>query len=306
MMRNELKMKGILSQWNIGEVKLMKYRMNIMKITSGGRTFYLKERRGTTPWERMEEYRITRFLIKNGVNAETPILNNRGDPYTEKGGSYYSLYESLGGNPVKDVNADGSGRLFRLGKYLSGFHFTLDKCPFEKETRVWDLFDYLKGWLFDRGSGLNEWAGKVYGEISSYEIMYRRLPSQLVHSDAHLKNVLWRGDEILGLVDFERIRQSPRIGDLAYLIASSLRDSGSTFEFQNFHRRVRELIRGYTINLALSDDEAAILPHLVILILLQYAMFYANQGYAKAAFFHKKSIDYLIDDKDYYEAFYGH
>ncbi|XXM74038.1 phosphotransferase enzyme family protein [Lysinibacillus sphaericus] len=280
--------------------------MNLMKFTSEGRTFYLKERKGTSSWERTEEYRITQFLIVNGVNVETPILNNRGEPYVKEGGSYYSLYASLEGEPLQ-VSIEGCcGQFIRLGEYLAGFHLALGKCPFEQSTQVWDLFNYFKSWISESNSELTEWAGKVYEEISSYEVTYKRLPLQLVHSDAHLRNVLWKGDEILGLVDFERIRQSPRIGDLAYIIASLLRYSGSIIDLHHFFRNIRELMRGYTLNLGISEEEASLLPHLVILILLQYTMYYSQQGYVKAAVFHKESIDYLMGDKDYVEALTGH
>ncbi|OIU73272.1 phosphotransferase enzyme family protein [Rossellomorea aquimaris] len=302
MTGNELKMKGLLSHWNIGKVQLLEHRKNIKKITSEGSTFYLKERKGTSYWERKEEYRITQYLIRKGINVETPILNICGEPYVKEDGSYYSLYASLEGNPIQVNKENCCGQFIMLGKYLARFHLALGKCPYEYSTQVWDVFNYFKSWLSESKSELTEWAEKVYGEISSYEGTYKWLPLQLVHSDAHLRNVLWMGDKILGLVDFERIRQAPRIGDLAYIIASLLRYSGSTIDFHHFLRNIRELIKGYTFNLGISDEEAVLLPHLVILILLQYTMYYSQQGYVKAAVFHKKCIDYLMRCKDYFEA----
>jgi Ser/Thr protein kinase RdoA (MazF antagonist) len=306
MIGNELKMKGILSHWNIGSAKLVKYRMNIIKITSQGSTFYLKERKGTSHWERMEEYRITQYLNKKGFNVETPLLNNHGEPYVEEEGCYFSLYASLEGTPLKGGEEYSREQLFRLGEYLSRFHFELNQYPFEKNTHVWDVYKYVKSWIFQSSPELSEWAVKVHGEISSYEVIYRQLPLQLVHSDAHLRNVLWRGDEILGLVDFERIRLSPRIADLAYMITSLLRNSGLTIGSHQFRSLIRELIKGYTANQGLTDGEGALLPGVIILFLLQYTLYYSQQGCVKAAVYHKKSIDYLIGDKDYLEKLITH
>ncbi|KSU62072.1 hypothetical protein AS034_08030 [[Bacillus] enclensis] len=306
MTGNELKMKGLLTHWNIGNVQLLEHRKNIKKFIFEGSTFFLKERKGTSSWERTEEYRITQYLIRNGINVETPLLNISGEPYVKGDGNFYSLYASLEGNPLQVCKEACCGQFIRIGEYLSRFHLALGKCPFEQSTRVWDVFNYSKSWLSEAAPELSMWAAEVYGEISTYELIYKQLPLQLVHSDVHVRNFLWRKDGSIGLVDFERIRLAPRIGDLAYIITSLLRNSNSPMDFHHLHSQMKELIRGYTYNQGLSDEESVLLPHLVILFLLQYTLYYSQLGFVKASIFHKNSVEYLISDKEYLEALTVH
>jgi Ser/Thr protein kinase RdoA (MazF antagonist) len=291
----ELKMKALLSNWNLENSTIEIHHPTVFKVTSQNNTYYLKNRKHSSFTERMEEFRITRYLVNNGFPAETPLLTKNEEAFIAIGEGYYSLYASFEGTLPMSSREMNSAHFFSLGENLAWFHFILDACPLKENTAVWDVYGNLKSWLSVNIHGLNDWAGRVYEVIEPCETLFGGLPGQLVHSDVHLRNFLWNEDGIInGLIDFERVRQSPRVADIAYLITSILRDSAMDGEFELPSKKVNGLLNGYISRQQLSDAELISLPPLVIVFLLQYTFYYSRQGLEKEAACYVRRINDLV------------
>lgn len=299
MMWNEMKMKDLLKNWDLGKINIMSHQSNILTFISEGDAFYLKRRKRTSLCERLEEYLITQYLVGNGIPVETPLLTKQGEVSIVTGGSCYSLYASLEGTSIPKSSMITSDQFFLLGKYLAGLHLTLEKYPHKKDTVLWDVYGNMKSWLSIPNPDLNAWAGRVYGEIEPYERVYNQLTLQLVHSDVHLGNFLWHENVISGLVDFEKIREASRVGDIAYMITSILRDTSRKVDSSLFIEKIHLFLKGYSIKQPLSDTEIRSIPPLVILFLLQYTLYYSRQGLDQTVEWCVKKVDDLIADKKY-------
>jgi Ser/Thr protein kinase RdoA (MazF antagonist) len=295
MLWNDLKMKDLLSNWNLDNSTIETYHPSVFKVTSQNNTYFLKYRKHSSFTERMEEYRITRYLVNKGFPAETPLLTRNGDAFIVTGEGCYSLYTSFEGSSPMSSRMMNSEQFFSLGENLASLHLTLNMCPLKESTAVWDVYGNLKSWLSVYIPGLNDWAGRVYEVIESCETLYGGLPGQLVHSDVHLHNFLWNEDGIItGLIDFERVRQSPRVADIAYLITSILRESAMDREFELRFKKINPLLNGYISRQQLSDGELISLPPLVIVFLLQYTLYYSHQGLEKEAACYVRRINDLV------------
>ncbi|WP_175988137.1 phosphotransferase enzyme family protein [Bacillus sp. Marseille-Q1617] len=295
-------MIDLLPNWNLEKVNIISLQSNIMKVTSGGNTFYLKKRNGTSSTERLEEYLITQYLVRKGFPVETPLLTNKGEVFINSDESFYSLYASLDGTSFYNSSFVTSQHSFSLGVYLARFHQALERYPYKKETAVWNVYGYLKSWLSVPNPELNEWGKRVYAGIAQHERLYEQLPPQLVHSDLHLRNFLWQGQDISGLVDFERIRIAPRVADIAYLITSILRDTGRQSDPTHSLKKIHQILKGYTKNKKLRKREILSIPPLVILFFLQYTLFYSQRGHMKEVEYHVNKVDFMISDTRYLES----
>jgi Ser/Thr protein kinase RdoA (MazF antagonist) len=296
----ELKMKELLSNWNLEKSTIETYHHTVFKITSQNNTYYLKNRKHSSFTERKEEYRITRYLVNKGFPAETPLLTRYGDSFIVKDEGCYSLYASFEGASPVSTRMMNSEQFFLLGEYLGWFHLTLNACPIKENTAVWDVYGHLKSWLSVYIPGLNDWAGRVYEVIEPYKALYGGLPGQLVHSDVHLRNFLWNENGIItGLIDFERVRQSPRVADIAYLITSIVRDSAMDGDFELPSKKINRLLNGYISRQQLSDAELISLPPLVIVFLLQYTFYYSRQGLEKEAACYVRRINDLVGKTEF-------
>ena len=54
------------------------------------------------------------------------------------------------------------------------------------------------------------------------ELLGLELPAQLIHRDAHPGNMLFEGDTLTGIVDFEMVTRGPRVFDICYCATSIL------------------------------------------------------------------------------------
>jgi len=88
---------------------------------------------------------------------------------------------------------------------------------------------------------------------------YLRLPEQIVHGDYCCANLLWRGVEVVAVIDFEFACRAVRALDLASLIDLHARVWARPADWAG----IAAGLRGYGRHTRLRDDEAAALPALM-------------------------------------------
>jgi Ser/Thr protein kinase RdoA (MazF antagonist) len=297
----EYKMITLLSNWGLENARIVSRHSNVWKVDSGKSTFYLKRRTQTSIFERWEEFQVTQYLVGNGVFAETPILTENGAPFIIWEDSFYSLYASLNGDSLQHFHMITPDQCYIIGGYLGRCHQVLMTYPVKEKTAVWDVFGHMEGWLSIGQTELKEWAVKVYNSIVSLE-EYVQMPYQLVHSDVHLGNFIWGEHEISGLVDFERIRRSPRIADVSYFITGLLRNSFTDGDAGGLFNKINLFLKGYSWRQMLDEKEFISLYPLIMLFLLQYTLFYSFNGFLKEASSMETLVCSLSDRKEFMES----
>ena len=103
------------------------------------------------------------------------------------------------------------------------------------------------------------------------------LPQRVVHGDPKISNILFRGDEAIGLIDLDTCNRHTVLVDLGDAVRSWCRD-GSEDERQRFHLdRFEAMLRGYAAEgLPLTADEVSHLGGAGRLITLELASRFAR------------------------------
>jgi|GEM_PF-2413767 len=100
-----------------------------------------------------------------------------------------------------------------------------------------------------------------------------RLPQSWLHCDYHGRNMVFCGDEMRGLFDFDFVTRGPRTFDLGRGIFNFGREKrGSTTLREEF---CRAFLEGYESAAPLSDEECKALPFMAVLNWVPDAGFYA-------------------------------
>lgn len=97
----------------------------------------------------------------------------------------------------------------------------------------------------------------------------------LTHQDIHATNLLWKGDKLSGILDFENLTMSPRINDLAYVTKSLLFKENEKDALDK--RKYSLFVREYCQHNPLSTREKdAILPWLMLYNCRMFDWFYTH------------------------------
>ena len=292
---------SLLSHWNVDVVNFEKkiISSNVYRITTDKRVYFLKNRIETSHHERYEEYLLTQYLLREGMNVETPVLTKENEPFVERESGFYSLYDALEGEVKKELPILMS-TVFSAGEYLGMLHKLLSTYKCSEEPFEWNIFFYLESWKKARHqTGVGIWAEKNFFQYDEVLSIYKELRLQVIHSDFHMKNLLIVDNKMKGLIDFERIRKGPRIVDIAYFMTGILRKQGGDGSILF----IEEFLKGYENVNGLTTHEKNCLPDLILILLLQYTFFYEQRGFTNIVSKLLTCIQSLQQRRDYVETF---
>lgn len=105
----------------------------------------------------------------------------------------------------------------------------------------------------------------------------RQWPRQIVHADWHAGNMLFRGNHVVAVIDYDAARLLPRVLDIAngalqFSIVGGNEDVGKWPEYID-ESRFKRFLRGYDGVMLLSQAEVRTLPWLMIEALIAEAVF---------------------------------
>ncbi len=296
---------SLLSHWGINSLHIRKeyISLNVVKVIEENKAYYLKRREHSSAEDREEEFFLTKYLLKKGFSVETPLVTESKQSYIKEGNVYYSLYASLNGFSPSSVQSISNSKMKSLGKLLASLHNALASYTSKEELREWDIILSLKKWEKHQcetsiGIGVND----VMGNLEELHFAYRGLSTQLIHSDFHLKNLLFTEDTI-GIIDFERLRIAPRIVEIAYFLVSLIRNFIKGVSYEECFQYMHTFMKGYTDINSFTKQERKLLPQLVLAFLLQYTFFYNQKGFTKKVKHTINCIECLQTHEDFYETF---
>lgn len=211
------------------------------------------------------EHELLRRLLDADLPFQVPqpLTTTRGDTIALDVDSarQCALFRRIPGEPVDDADRVAVGRaaeaFARLDIALASIERTDVPSPvFDGDLRgmhpaVTDLgqLDELIG---EPGRAMVEGTAQAAGPI------YASLPTQLIHGDFGLGNVLVRSGRVRGIVDFEYAGRNVRAMELASGIASAVARPARESLW-------RPVVRGYLSALRLDPTEIGALPALTVL-----------------------------------------
>jgi Ser/Thr protein kinase RdoA (MazF antagonist) len=227
------------------------------------------------------EYEVILHVHNSGLPVAVPLRDGRGRIAVPWEGHYYQLSPCL---PNADGEVTGPGReqLFHnYGKTIAQMHLALAAFPHDKlEGRVERTV--LESEVFDVGlpiitaylSGRQEagFRAMLADLEQAMRDAFRDLPEQLIHRDCHAENLLSWGSEVTGIVDWDHLMVGPRILDVAYFAVQAakhdVRDAG---KMAQWFRDLPLLVQGYASVSALSAEERAAIPYVMIAVPIFFA-----------------------------------
>jgi Ser/Thr protein kinase RdoA (MazF antagonist) len=225
------------------------------------------------------EVQLIDHLRERGYPAPRIIPTRGGERYVEHDGLFYLMTALIAGNPYDPENpehllaaGDGLGRYHRLVSTLSGSYYAprsslltnlgpegigvLDEVkglaePFldiEERKRLQDSVSYLQ----------NQFVG-VHRAIVD---VYPGLSKLVIHGSFGGSALLFAGDTLTGVVDYDRARFEVRAMDLAVTIKALCRDdkSGENYWVGLDYARCRDLLAAYREVEPLPKEELRALP----------------------------------------------
>ena len=199
--------------------------------TQDGRHFLLKRRRPGPP--PAAEHRMLRLLHQRGLPVAVPLPTHAGDTWVAHDDALHELLPWLPGVTGTAARGDDERAwAARLGTTVARVHRDLASLPASLSAagapmRL-DAVASLEGWVapaLERHADsldlprLRPLLARAVEDLGEAEAA---LPVQLIHRDLHPDNLLYEGDALSGVLDFELACTGPRLFDLAYCGTSVL------------------------------------------------------------------------------------
>lgn len=297
---NNGKIKGIFEEYKDVEVRsvdLLLKNVNTGKTvylveTTQGK-FVLSERTlRVDPQFFIWEYTLMDELRARGFLTAPQIYKTKnGKIFAEKGSGFYTLYEYKAGekapwgavsiekllnaaktqakyhNAVQSIEPRGrelnnSERQYPLGDILNvtdmrrWFYKARDALPEEIPDRHRNAIQYFRS-HFDL---LESQFDKI--ENNAPPEGYASLPQLIVHGDYNPNNLLFIGDDVSGLIDFEYTRKTSRLMDLANGFIEYLSGAAGSDRYKNDSEKLIGYLRAYQVEVSskLTVEELKYLP----------------------------------------------
>jgi homoserine kinase type II len=216
------------------------------------------------------------YMRKHGFPCPQLIVDRKGRQYRELGGKCVSLYRFIDGHP-RDARKLSMSQIENAGRVLGDLHVigkgykkgVDNRFSFE---RVADVYQNVR----DRLPPYFKKITRVLDEEVAYLEHYLecKLPKGIIHGDLFLDNILYRGDKVVALLDFEAASRGKYIFDLATAV-NALCFDGERYDLKRFEA----LIAGYESLRTLSLAEWDAFPNELRFSALRFTVTRLNDFY---------------------------
>lgn len=229
-------------------------------------------------------HRLLAWLRARGFPAPRLIPARGGESAVELDGRIFEVYTFIDGdefNPERHAHLTGAGTV--LAYYHSAIEGFPDPPPSQgprySASSLGGLIERVmqRDMMGDLTEPLN-WYDRRAADLRKAlsDQAYQELPHVLIHGDVHRDNLIFRGDTVAALIDFDQVTVDARLVDLAdalvdFAVGAPPPDwyPWGVYAGPLDAGRARALLDGYSQMLTLTPAERAALPTLVEVIWLQ-------------------------------------
>lgn len=171
------------------------------------------------------QHELIQHLRHSGFPAPAIIPNRRGETLLILDGEFYEIQEFIEGKPYEQTNeAHFIAAATTLGFYHAYVqNFTskalcnVDRlyCPIILTSNLSIISKALK---IRSGSHFADFIQALAShamDLSSRLSSCKQLPSLVIHGDYHAGNLIFKNDDVVGVVDYDKARHQPRVVELA-------------------------------------------------------------------------------------------
>ena len=225
--------------------------------TSRGK-FLLKIDEVKSELEVKREIDLLLFLRKYGFPCPQPVSDRKGRQYRELGGKCISIYRHIEGEIV-DPDDLTLNQLENAGRVLADLHVIgkgykkgIDnRFSFE---RIFELYREVRGKLPAYFKKIVRTLDEEVEYLHSY--LEGKLPKGIIHGDLFNDNLLYKGEKVFGVLDFEAACRGKFVFDLATAV-NALCFCEGRYQLKRFEA----LIAGYESQRTLSLAEWDAFPN---------------------------------------------
>jgi Ser/Thr protein kinase RdoA (MazF antagonist) len=267
-------------------------RAHVWWVESQDRWYILKRYH---PWLSRDavtyEHSVLRELADHGLPVAVPLTAEGGDTSVRSGEALWGLYPFLPGRPA--AARDWMWHAPKAAECLALLHNALAQCaPAGRAHPDWEAWTSTRldaligGWPYvaEVGGGLvgavrDHLAHRYFGAGSA------QLPAIIVHGEYTPMNVLWNGQQLVGIVDFEKAHADSALFDFAAGLGS------------RHPPLLRAVLATYTRVRPLSEAERQMLPEAMLLgaLVALHAQLVLKGDYDEAAR-RTSDLEYLLRD----------
>jgi Ser/Thr protein kinase RdoA (MazF antagonist) len=276
----------------------------VFLVQADGRKYVLRCARRCPPVERLDfQVRFAEFLIMRGFRAARPMRTPDGGSYGLIRGVPWTLEAFIEGSTFDFARI---GQAAEAGRSLDEFHEAAQ--GFEAELALDDeglegieayaalgqgnpeqlrrLFDGAD--LEDELDYFADWHASL--AATPWRERFDALPQSWLHGDYHGRNIVFSGDEMVGLFDFDDVTRGPRIFDVAKGICAFSRERPLDAQPQDLSWSlqgrgslnmrvdyVSAFLNALQTRCALANAEREALPFMAVLIWAPGANFYKSR-----------------------------
>jgi homoserine kinase type II len=251
--------------------------------TSAGRYVVRRNQRKLGRASLELRHRLLAWLRSRGFPGPRIVPARSGDMAVEVDGRLFEVYTFIDGdefNPDRPAHLSGAGTvLARYHRAIEGFPDAPTDGPRYTPGSIMGLTERLMqrdlmGELTEPLSWYDRRAAELRKALP--DAAYAALPHVLIHGDMHRDNLIFRGDTVAALIDFDQVTVDARIVDLAdALVDLAVGDAPpdwfpwGVYAGPLDERRSRLLLEGYTMIAPLTPAERHALPILIEVIWMQ-------------------------------------
>jgi homoserine kinase type II len=252
-----------LHEPHVGKAQQTDYeqpRAHVWQVEAEGRRYILKRYHSwLSPDAVRYEHSVLRYLSECGVSVAAPVPLVSGATIARSGGALWGLYFALPGEPV--APRDWMWRAPKAAECLALLHTALEHCEPEGAPHPgWEAWTpaRLDG-LLDEWPYVSEVGGGLVIAVRDHLMRHYfgarvdDLPQLVIHGDFAPSNLLWRGDQLSGIVDFEQAHRDTVLLDFAVGLGS------------RHPPLLRAVVATYTRVRPLSAAEREVLPEAMLL-----------------------------------------
>lgn len=250
--------------------------------------------------------------LLNSVNIPTQKVIDTldGENYFVADERYYTLLTKIDGKVLKNYfEGDFIKRGNNIGKALAELHIGLSKITDEIKGKIVvfdnDLIAELNGWVIDeidkyvKKSTLDKNEINIFKEcinelLNGFRKDYYKLPRQVIHRDFHGGNIIFKDEDIVGVIDFDLSQINARLFDICYLCTGSLTTIFNDTEMRDkWIQFIKAFIQGYQSVNKLTYHEIKSMKNMMLSIEIVMVAYFAREGYEDIANNNIKMANYL-------------
>ncbi|HHT7191397.1 TPA: phosphotransferase enzyme family protein, partial [Bacillus cereus] len=195
----------------------------VTKLTCNNKVYILKEKGSIK--QLLVEINILEQMYEKGIKVQRVVKMENDEKYVLYKEKYYCLYEYIAGSvlEIKDTNklTELAGA---IGEEIATLHKALNSMDNSNELIKRDLYKVVYGWalpILEKNEYVHQAVIQKTDQIHiAFKEMVHSLPKQIIHRDMHLSNVIFKGNEFQGFIDFELLESNVRVFDLCYCCTS--------------------------------------------------------------------------------------